>query len=63
VAVLGCLTVKENISFSAALRLPSSMGKQKKQARVETVLSDLHLNAVADFKVNSMLTQYHVSSS
>lgn len=52
---MGTLTVKENLCFSAALRLPRSMSKTEKEARVEMVLADLGLTEVADSKVSCKL--------
>jgi ABC-type multidrug transport system ATPase subunit len=37
------LTVEETLIFSAFLRLPTSMNKQQKYARVETTLKELGL--------------------
>ncbi|KAA0187291.1 ATP-binding cassette sub-family G member 2, partial [Fasciolopsis buskii] len=42
------LTVRENIAFSAALRLPSSVTSKERKARVTTVIDELGLSAVAD---------------
>ena len=49
----GALTVRENLHFSAALRLPSSMSRQQRKARVEKVITQLNLNGCADQKVTS----------
>ncbi len=49
--VMGTLTVRENLMFSATLRLPSELGKNEKKARVEMVIKDLGLSKVADSKV------------
>ena len=49
--VMGTLTVRENLMFSAALRLPSELGTNEKRARVEMIINDLGLNKVADSKV------------
>ncbi|XP_053260077.1 broad substrate specificity ATP-binding cassette transporter ABCG2-like isoform X1 [Podarcis raffonei] len=51
--VMGTLTVRENLEFSAALRLPLSMSKKEKQERVETVLKELDLSKVADSKIGT----------
>eukprot|EP00794_Sanderia_malayensis_P017425 gene17425-19169_t len=51
--VMGTLTVKENLMFSAALRLPSHLDKHDKEARVDMVINDLGLTKVANFKVGN----------
>ena len=48
---MGTLTVKENLYFSAALRLPSSMTWKEKKQRVKKVIDDLGLNSCVDTKV------------
>ncbi|VEL22369.1 unnamed protein product [Protopolystoma xenopodis] len=60
--VMGALTVRENIAFSAALRLSADIDAKTKHARVNQVLAELGLNAVADVKVMLMLkTRMHYS--
>ena len=49
--VLGTLTVRENLRFSAALRLPSSVPQSEKEARVNRLIKELGLAKVADSKV------------
>ncbi|NXU53759.1 ABCG2 protein, partial [Turnix velox] len=49
--VMGTMTVRENLHFSAALRLPSSISVQEKEERVSQIISELGLNKVADAKV------------
>ena len=49
---MGTLTVRENLMFSAALRLPSDLGKNEKEARVDMVINDLGLMKVADSMVS-----------
>lgn len=49
--VMGMLTVKENIEFSASLRLPSGTSAQKRKERVEEIITDLGLSRCADTKV------------
>ncbi|XP_066487778.1 broad substrate specificity ATP-binding cassette transporter ABCG2-like [Tiliqua scincoides] len=51
--VMGTLTVKENLQFSAALRLPLSMSNKEKQARVDQIIMELDLLKVADSKVGT----------
>lgn len=50
---MGTLTVRENLHFSAALRLPKSTTGHQRSAQVETILLDLGLTQVADSKVLS----------
>ena len=52
---MGTLTVKENLQFSASLRLPKSISKQEKQERVEDIITELGLSKCADTKVCVML--------
>lgn len=49
---MGTLTVRENLRFSAALRLPSSVPQNEKEARVNHLIKELGLTKVADSKVN-----------
>lgn len=49
--VMGTLTVRENLRFSAALRLPSSVLQSEKEARVTHLIKELGLTKVADSKV------------
>jgi len=46
------LTVRENIAFSAALRLPSVYSRRDRRQKVNLVIKQLRLTAVADTKVN-----------
>lgn len=48
---MGTLTVRENLHFSASLRLPGRLSKQQREERVEATLSDLGLYHVAESKV------------
>lgn len=45
------LTVRENLQFSAALRLPTTMTDQEKNERVNDVMEELNLDKEANFKV------------
>ncbi len=45
---MGALTVRENLAFSAALRLPSHMTKEQRKERVQKVINDLGLQGCAD---------------
>ena len=49
---MGTLTVRENLYFSAALRLPNSMSWSGKKERVEKTIDELGLNECADTKVH-----------
>ncbi|NXN09071.1 ABCG2 protein, partial [Indicator maculatus] len=53
--VMGTMTVRENLHFSAALRLPSSISVQEKEERVTQIISELGLSKVADAKVGTEL--------
>ena len=52
--VFGSLTVKENITFAANLRLKSSTTKQKEEI-VRDLLSELNLDKCADTRVGTEL--------
>jgi hypothetical protein len=49
---MGTLTVRENIMFSANLRLPENIHTEQKVHRVQEVIDELGLNKCADIKVN-----------
>lgn len=51
--VMGTLTVRENLQFSAALRLPRSIRQKEKDERIDQVLKELGLTKVADSKVGT----------
>lgn len=51
--VMGTMTVRENLQFSAALRLPSSISIKEKEERVTQIINELGLSKVADAKVSS----------
>ncbi|CAG5928594.1 unnamed protein product [Menidia menidia] len=55
--LLGTLTVRENLRFSAALRLPSSVSQREKEARVNHLIKELALTKVADSKVGTQMTR------
>ncbi|XP_056891236.1 broad substrate specificity ATP-binding cassette transporter ABCG2d [Takifugu flavidus] len=55
--VMGTLTVRENLRFSAALRLPSSVPQSEKEARVNHLIKELGLTKVADSKVGTQVTR------
>ncbi len=49
--LMGTLTVKENLYFSAALRLPLSISLKQKKQRVKKIIDELGLNECANTKV------------
>lgn len=51
--VMGTLTVRENLQFSAALRLPATMTNHEKNERINRVIQELGLDKVADSKVGT----------
>uniref|UniRef100_A0AAR2LGW9 Broad substrate specificity ATP-binding cassette transporter ABCG2 n=1 Tax=Pygocentrus nattereri TaxID=42514 RepID=A0AAR2LGW9_PYGNA len=53
--VMGTLTVRENLRFSAALRLSSSVSQKEKEARVNHLIAELGLSKVADARVGTQL--------
>ncbi|KAM9335198.1 broad substrate specificity ATP-binding cassette transporter ABCG2-like [Symphorus nematophorus] len=53
--VMGTLTVRENFSFSAALRLPASVSQDEKEQKVNKLIQELGLGRVADSKVGTQL--------
>ncbi|NXL52856.1 ABCG2 protein, partial [Podilymbus podiceps] len=55
--VMGTLTVRENLKFSAALRLPKSVKEQEKDERVNHIIKELGLSKVADSKVGTQFTR------
>ncbi|KAJ4939900.1 hypothetical protein JOQ06_029336 [Pogonophryne albipinna] len=44
--VMGTLTVRENLTFSAALRLPASVSQEEKKQKVEKLIQELGLGRV-----------------
>uniref|UniRef100_A0A7N8XNS1 Broad substrate specificity ATP-binding cassette transporter ABCG2-like n=1 Tax=Mastacembelus armatus TaxID=205130 RepID=A0A7N8XNS1_9TELE len=53
--VMGTLTVRENFSFSAALRLPSTVSQQEKEEKINRLIQELGLTRVADSRVGTQL--------
>lgn len=51
--VMGTLTVRENLYFSANLRLPSTFSSSHRKDRVETIIKDLQLTLCADTLVGA----------
>ena len=52
---MGTLSVRENIAFSAALRLPMSITKKERSDKVESVISELGLSHVANTMVRKFI--------
>lgn len=50
---MGTLSVRENLYFSAALRLPNTLTKKERTNKVNEILHDLGLMVVADQKVGT----------
>ncbi|KAL3309149.1 ATP-binding cassette sub- G member 2 [Cichlidogyrus casuarinus] len=53
--VMGTLTVRENLFFSAALRLPSTVKQEERKEKIEDVIDELGLAHVADSKIGTEL--------
>jgi ATP-binding cassette subfamily G (WHITE) protein 2 len=53
--VMGTLTVRENLMFSANLRLPESIKRRQKEERVQETIDELGLISCADSKVKLSL--------
>lgn len=51
--VSGMLTVRENIMFSANVRLPAEVSRTERTARVNKVIQDLGLESCADTRVGT----------
>ncbi|EDO42968.1 predicted protein [Nematostella vectensis] len=51
--VMGTLTIRENLNFSACLRLPRTLSKKDREQRVNETVRDLGLTEVADQKVGT----------
>ncbi|XP_071808121.1 broad substrate specificity ATP-binding cassette transporter ABCG2-like isoform X2 [Asterias amurensis] len=51
--VMGTLTVRENLEFSANLRLDKTVTKEERKIRVQDVINELGLNLCADTKVGT----------
>jgi ABC-type multidrug transport system ATPase subunit len=45
-------TVREHITYSAMLRLPSSVSRERKKLRVESVIAELGLSVCADTRIS-----------
>lgn len=62
---MGTLTVRENLNFSAALRLPAYVSQKEKEQKVNKLIEELGLGRVADSRVrrwqvkgNESITQH-----
>lgn len=53
--VMGTLTVRENFTFSAALRLPSTISQEEKKQKVDRLIQELGLGRVANSRVGTQL--------
>uniref|UniRef100_A0A8C5RVG1 Broad substrate specificity ATP-binding cassette transporter ABCG2 n=1 Tax=Laticauda laticaudata TaxID=8630 RepID=A0A8C5RVG1_LATLA len=51
--VMGTLTVRENLQFSAALRLSKTVKAHEKEERINQIIKELGLTKVADSKVGT----------
>ena len=60
--MVGTLTVRENLTFSAALRLPKSYSWAERKEKVNTVIDELGLRKVADSRVKTCLLHSAVAS-
>jgi len=49
---MGTMTVRENLAFSAALRLPRKLSNEERRKRVDLTIEDLGLYSCADTRVN-----------
>jgi len=58
---MGMLTVRENIEFSAALRLPSSTTPNQRREKVDEIVADLGLSTCVNTRVR--FTAVHVTHS
>ena len=56
--VMGTLSVRENLQFSATLRLPAHMTRIQRKQRVEGVIETLGLYRCADTKVWTQMSGY-----
>ncbi|KAF7233474.1 hypothetical protein EG68_08766 [Paragonimus skrjabini miyazakii] len=53
--VMGTLTVRENLNFSAALRMTDQCSKQERRRKVNEIIDELGLTGVADSKIGTDL--------
>ena len=55
--MMGTLTVRENINFSAMLRLPQATSEEERQRAVDIILSDLGIAHVSNSRVKQTVVQ------
>lgn len=55
---MGSLTVRENLYFSAALRLPACVSRKERNSRVDALINKLGLDSVANVKVQTHILHY-----
>ena len=55
---MGTLTVRENLAFSASLRLSSEYSDSDRKARVEQIIQDLGLSRCADTRVSCVMLTF-----
>ena len=55
---MGTLTIRENLMFSASLRLPTSVTVGEKKKRVQDTIDELGLTHCADSKVNKVYSLF-----
>lgn len=60
---MGTLTVRENLTFSAALRLPAYVSQKEKEQKVNKLIEELGLGRVADSRVRRLEEQKHEAAS
>ena len=56
---MGTLTVRENLTFSAALRLPSYLSFKQQKEKVDSVIEELGLTDCQHTKVSTVLLCGH----
>jgi len=56
--VMGTLTIRENLMFSANLRLPNSLSQKDKRHRVKEIIEELGLTSSADTKVSHIYSRH-----
>ena len=58
--MLGTLSVRENLQFSANLRLPAHLTQQQRRERVDRVIEELGLQACANTKVYMLVYDINI---
>lgn len=53
--VMGTLTVRQNLMFSAMLRLPNNISQKEKEEKVERLIQELGLGKVANSRVGTQI--------